>query len=145
MKSMPNSAVEARRRALSIDTPVQYLKGIGPRRSEQLAAQGVRTVGDLLEYPPFRYEDRTYFRPIDSLREGEWAVTRGRVKGIQDYQTRRRGFSIFQNANPPQLRGAPESWKRSIAACLLHTNALFLRNCFSFRWVCAWCGSIVSG
>src|SRR5206468_6534343 len=65
-------------------------------RSEQLAAQGIRTFRDLLEYPPFRYEDRTYFRPIDSLREGEWAVTRGRVKGIQDYQTRRRGFSIFQ-------------------------------------------------
>ena len=96
MKPMSNSAVAAPRRALSIDTPVQYLKGIGPRRSEQLAAQGVRTVRDLLEYPPFRYEDRTYFRPIDSLREGEWAVTRGRVKGIQDYQTRRRGFSIFQ-------------------------------------------------
>ena len=60
--------------AKSVDDAVQFLKGIGPRRSEMLAAHGIRTIGDFLGYIPFRYEDRTQFRPIESLREGEWGL-----------------------------------------------------------------------
>jgi ATP-dependent DNA helicase RecG len=80
----------------SIDTAVQFLKGIGPRRSEMLAAHGIRTTGDLLEYIPFRYEDRTQFRPIPSLREGEWGLICGEVCSIGGFETRRRGFSVFE-------------------------------------------------
>ncbi len=78
------------------DTPVQYVKGIGPRRGERLAAEGVRTVGDLINYPPFRYEDRTSFRTIRSLNEGEWALIRAEVCSVEGTQTRRRGFSIVE-------------------------------------------------
>jgi ATP-dependent DNA helicase RecG len=80
----------------SVDTPVQYLKGIGPRRSEMLAAHGIRTVGNLLDYAPFRYEDRTQFRPIHTLREEEWVLIRGEVCGIGGFDARRRGFSVFE-------------------------------------------------
>jgi ATP-dependent DNA helicase RecG len=82
--------------AATADTPVQFLKGIGPRRSEMLAAHGIVHVGDLLDYIPFRYEDRTQFRPIPSLKEGEYCLIRGEVRNVGNVDTRRRGFSIFE-------------------------------------------------
>lgn len=80
----------------SIDTPVQFLKGIGPRRSEMLSAHGIRTIEDLLDYVPFRYEDRTRFRQIQSLREGEWGLICGEVCSVGGFDTRRRGFSVVE-------------------------------------------------
>jgi ATP-dependent DNA helicase RecG len=80
----------------SIEMPVQFLKGIGPRRSEMLAAHGIRTIGDLIEYVPFRYEDRTQFRSIRSVQEEEWVLIRGEVRGHGGFDIRRRGFSIFE-------------------------------------------------
>jgi ATP-dependent DNA helicase RecG len=80
----------------SVDMPVQFLKGIGPRRSEMLAAHGIRIVGDLLDYAPFRYEDRMQFRSIQSLREEEWALIRGEVCSVGGFDSRRRTFSVFE-------------------------------------------------
>jgi ATP-dependent DNA helicase RecG len=80
----------------SVDDAVQFLKGIGPRRSEMLAAHGIRRIGDLLDCIPFRYEDRTQFRSIPSLREGELVLIRGEVCSVGGFDTRRRGFSIFE-------------------------------------------------
>ncbi|MDI9613420.1 MAG: ATP-dependent DNA helicase RecG [Acidobacteriota bacterium] len=80
----------------SMDTPVQFLKGIGPRRSEILAAHGIRTVGDLLHHVPFRYEDRTRFRSTVGLRPEEWVLLRGEVCSVRGVSGRRRGFSVFE-------------------------------------------------
>jgi ATP-dependent DNA helicase RecG len=82
--------------AISLDASVQYLKGVGPRRAETLAAQGIRTIGDLLDYPPFRYEDRTVYRTLQSLREGEWVLTRGQICAVGAFEARRRRLSIFE-------------------------------------------------
>ncbi len=78
------------------DTSVQYVKGIGPRRAERLRAAGVVTVADLLDHPPFRYEDRTCFRPIGSLQEGESALIRGVICGTGGFDSYRRRFSVLQ-------------------------------------------------
>jgi len=37
---------------LRLDTPVQYIKGVGPVKAEEFARLGVHTIGDLLEYYP---------------------------------------------------------------------------------------------
>mgnify|MGYP000123810327 CR=1 FL=1 len=37
---------------ITLETPVQYLKGVGPSRAKAFAELGVRTVSDLLEYYP---------------------------------------------------------------------------------------------
>ncbi|MGZ3882753.1 MAG: hypothetical protein ACXVPD_00890, partial [Bacteroidia bacterium] len=43
-----------------LDTPIVYLKGIGPHKAEVLQKElGVFTFRDLLTYYPFRYIDRT--------------------------------------------------------------------------------------
>jgi ATP-dependent DNA helicase RecG len=54
--------------------PVQYVKGVGPKRAEQLAKLGLATVDDLLFHLPFRYEDRREVRTIAALRPGEEAT-----------------------------------------------------------------------
>ena len=53
-------------------TAVQYVKGIGPRLAEILSAKGINTVGDLLHYLPFRYEDRLNPRGILNCEPGKW-------------------------------------------------------------------------
>ena len=65
-------------------TSVQYLKGIGPRLAEVLAAKGLHTVDDLLHYLPFRYEDRLNPRGISELTAGEMATVIAEVP-IRDY------------------------------------------------------------
>ncbi len=48
--------------------PIEYLKGVGPQRGESLRTEaGIRTIGDLLQYYPFRYIDRTRFHKISEI------------------------------------------------------------------------------
>lgn len=50
------------------DTPVEFLKGVGPQRSSLLNKElKIFTFGDLIQYYPFRYEDRTRFYTIDEI------------------------------------------------------------------------------
>src|SRR5258708_32490643 len=75
-------------------TPVQYIKGIGPRLAEVLGAKGIHTVADLLFYLPFRYEDRLNPRGIAELRPGEMATVIGEVRNSGLFRTRR--MPIFE-------------------------------------------------
>lgn len=70
------------------DSP-QYLKGVGPRKTELLAKNGLKTIADLLYYFPRRYLDRTNFREIGTLREGDQATIMGRVMTSGIIRTRR--------------------------------------------------------
>jgi ATP-dependent DNA helicase RecG len=51
-----------------LDTPVRFLKGIGPKRAEVLSGQGIETVRDLLYYFPYGYLDLGTVEPISALR-----------------------------------------------------------------------------
>lgn len=79
---------------LELSTPVQYVKGVGPRIAEILAGKGIRTVDDLLHYLPFRYEDRLNPRGIAELRPGEMATVIAEVRNFGLFRTRR--MPIFQ-------------------------------------------------
>jgi len=79
---------------LALSTPVQYIKGIGPRLAEVLGAKGIHTVADLLFYLPFRYEDRLNPRGIAELRPGEMATVIAEVRNSGLFRTRR--MPIFQ-------------------------------------------------
>src|SRR6266436_1775121 len=75
-------------------TSVQFVKGIGPRLADVLAAKGIHTVNDLLHYLPFRYEDRVNPRGISELRAGEMATVIAEVRTSGVFRTRR--MPIFQ-------------------------------------------------
>ena len=79
---------------LELSTPVMYVKGVGPRIGEVLGAKGIHTVGDLLHYLPFRYEDRLNPRGIAELRPGEMATVIAEVRNSGLFSTRR--MPIFQ-------------------------------------------------
>ena len=76
-------------------TPLQFLKGVGPRKAADLKRAGLVTVEDLLYRLPFRYEDRSRMQPIASLRPGNKAAVLGEIKSAHLATTRRRGFKIF--------------------------------------------------
>ena len=79
-----------------LQTPVQHLKGVGPRRAGELAAAGVQTVEDLLLTLPRRYEDRARLQSISDLRPGEVTSISGTVLSCGLRTTRRPGFRIFE-------------------------------------------------
>ena len=73
----------------ALDTPVMYVRGVGPRVSEMLAAKGIQTAEDLLYHLPFRYEDRQHPRSLDELKPGEVASVIAEVRGALLMRTRR--------------------------------------------------------
>jgi ATP-dependent DNA helicase RecG len=78
-------------------TPLQFLKGVGPRRAADLRRAGLVTVEDLLYRFPFRYEDRAHFASIASLNLGQDARSIvGEIVEAGVRWTRRRGFKIFE-------------------------------------------------
>jgi ATP-dependent DNA helicase RecG len=55
---------------IRLNDKVSFLKGVGSQRAAVLAERGIHTVDDLLQYFPFRYEDRIHFTPITALQPG---------------------------------------------------------------------------
>ncbi len=74
---------------LSLGDQVQFVRGVGPRLAELLAAKGIQTAGDLLYHLPFRYEDRQNPRSLDELKPGETASVIAEVRGAALLRTRR--------------------------------------------------------
>jgi ATP-dependent DNA helicase RecG len=81
---------------IALDTPLQYLKGVGPRRAADLQRVGLATVEDLLYRFPIRYEDRGTFQTIASLRPGVSASIAGQIVSCGIRPTRRPRFKIFE-------------------------------------------------
>lgn len=64
--------------------PVQFVKGVGPRRADLLRKTGIETVEDLLFHLPFRYEDRRRVSRIADARPGEEASFIGELAQLSD-------------------------------------------------------------
>jgi ATP-dependent DNA helicase RecG len=78
-----------------LQSKLQFLKGVGPRKAADLKRAGLVTVEDLLYRLPFRYEDRSRMQPIASLRAGSKAAVLGEITSAHLSATSRRGFKIF--------------------------------------------------
>ncbi|HET6568129.1 MAG TPA: ATP-dependent DNA helicase RecG [Rhodothermales bacterium] len=75
-----------------LTSEIQYLHGVGPKKGEALSKAGVHTFGDLLQYYPRRYLDRSTVTPIRSLDEAMAAVTVvGNVRNTRFIPGRGRG------------------------------------------------------
>jgi ATP-dependent DNA helicase RecG len=63
------------------DTPIEYLKGVGPQRASLLNKElNVFTFGDLIQHYPHRYEDRTRFFLVKEVNEEmPYVQLRGKV------------------------------------------------------------------
>ena len=81
---------------IQLETPLQFMKGVGPRRAADLSRVGLNTVEDFLYRFPIRYEDRGSFQTIASLRPGVPATIVGEVIACGLRPTRRPRFRIFE-------------------------------------------------
>jgi ATP-dependent DNA helicase RecG len=79
-----------------LQTPLQFLKGVGPKRAADLQRIGLATIEDLLYRFPIRYEDRGHLQPIAGLKPGQQVAIAGRIQGSRLRTTRRPGFKIFE-------------------------------------------------
>jgi ATP-dependent DNA helicase RecG len=79
-----------------LSTPLQFIKGVGPRRAADLERVGLLTVEDFLLRFPVRYEDRARVVPAASLRPGQVATVVGDVLSTGLRSTRRPGFRLFE-------------------------------------------------
>jgi ATP-dependent DNA helicase RecG len=68
-----------------LETKIEFLKGVGPKRAELLAKElNIRTFGDLITHYPFRYVDRTRFLTVSQINEDVGYVQlRGRILNVQ--------------------------------------------------------------
>ncbi len=79
---------------LTLETSLQFVKGIGPRIAQTLQEKRITTIEDLLYHLPFRYEDRLRPQAIEELVPGEMASLIGEVRGMALLRTRR--MPIFE-------------------------------------------------
>ena len=75
---------------LRLDSPVQYIKGIGPKRSRYFDKIGVTTVKDLIYLVARRYVDYSTVLRIRDLRIEDEATIIGRVDLVETRRTRNR-------------------------------------------------------
>lgn len=80
---------------LSLDTPVTYLKGVGPARADALQRLGIKFAGDLLRHVPHRYEDASTVTPIARAAVGADVTVLGQVVATGILPTRK-GLRVFQ-------------------------------------------------
>ncbi len=87
---------ESDRGFLHLDTPIQYCKGVGPKRAELFGKLGISTVEDALTYLPWRYEDRGNLKKIGRLAYGSYETVSGEVVSAEVVQTKRQRVKIFE-------------------------------------------------
>lgn len=83
--------------SVNLKTPVRYIKGVGPKKSEVLARAGIRTIEDILYYLPRRYEDRSSITALKDLKPGSSCMVQGEIitAGLRRSKS---GAPIFQIA-----------------------------------------------
>ena len=66
----------------ALNAPLTVLQGVGASNASLLAKLGLHTLGDLLYYFPFRYEDYTQLKPINEILYGNQLTVIGRVESV---------------------------------------------------------------
>ncbi|UCG30579.1 MAG: ATP-dependent DNA helicase RecG [candidate division WOR-3 bacterium] len=101
---------------LHLDSPVQYIKGVGPKRATYFGKIGVETVHDLMRLVPRRYVDYSTVMKIRDVRINDEATVIGRIEIIEARRTRKRvhlvtsllrdttGSIVLKWFNRPDLR-----------------------------------------
>src|SRR3989338_8763758 len=80
---------------IELSTPLQYLKGVGPKRAQALEKKGLRDIQDLLYFLPRAYQDRRSIQKIKDTQLGDKTVLQCEVVG-SELMTLRNRRKIFQ-------------------------------------------------
>lgn len=91
---MSNAPPITRRQSptIHLDSPIQYIKGVGPQRARLLGKLGIKTVRDALFYLPYRYEDRRNLKNIRNVTYGNLETIRGKILSLNTTELPQRSF-----------------------------------------------------
>jgi len=81
---------------MTLNTPVENIKRIGPKHAARLKKLGIKKVRDLLFHFPARYQDYSAIVPIKNLKEDTEVTIQGKVRHINQRNTYRRGLKIIE-------------------------------------------------
>jgi ATP-dependent DNA helicase RecG len=81
----------------SLDSSVQYIKGVGPKKAAALARMGIFTARDLLNYYPREYDDRRVVVKASLLSPQPRVTVAGRIMAV-DVIKLSRNLSVFKVA-----------------------------------------------
>jgi ATP-dependent DNA helicase RecG len=89
-KDMYNSKTHPMKNRLL--TPIQYVKGVGPKLAKLFEKKGILTVEDALYFLPRCYEDRSNLKKISELKAGRKETGLGEIllSGVAFYQNRKK-------------------------------------------------------
>ena len=75
-----------------LQTPIEFLKGVGPVRAELLGKElGIRTFKDLLNFFPYKYIDRTRFFKVQEIHgDLPYIQVKGRITNLQEHGLKRK-------------------------------------------------------
>ena len=111
-----------------LDSPIEFLKGVGPQRGVLLRKElNVNTFGDLLQYYPFRYVDRSVIQRIRDINpHTQFIQLKGKVSGMRvigEKQAKRLVATFRDDSGEIEL-----VWFKSIdwAKKMLNTQAVYL-------------------
>ncbi|KAF0145531.1 MAG: ATP-dependent DNA helicase RecG [Nitrospirae bacterium] len=76
--------------------PIQYIKGVGPRRAKLLNNLGIKTADDALYCLPYRYEDRENIKKISNLSYGQLETVTGKVIAAEVIKLPRSNLKLFE-------------------------------------------------
>ena len=116
---------------LNADTPVTYIKGVGPRRAEALEEQGIRCLRDLLYHFPRRYLDRSTITPISGCHAGVETTIIAKILSQQLVRTRRRNYY--------QILVSDQSGQMT---CVWFNGIRYIQNAFRTGDVVAFSGKV---
>lgn len=88
---------------MQLDTDIRYIKGIGEARARSMGKLGIHDLAGLVSYFPRAYEDRTQYKQIRELTDGETACVRAMVAEEPRLSRVRRGMELVK------LRAVDES------------------------------------
>ena len=92
------------------DTPIQYVKGVGPRLALIFNSREISTIRDLLFFFPRAYEDRTKISKVVDLVEGEATTVHVRVISVRQIPIRKMGRSILEVRCEDETGGVSLKW-----------------------------------
>ena len=80
---------------MKLSDDIEVLKGVGPKKAQQLHGLGLGSLFDLLTHFPRSYEDQSSITPIGRLEAGARATVAGVITGLQEKRAGRRGMVIL--------------------------------------------------
>jgi len=115
---------------LNLDTSVQYIKGIGPKRAEILVEVNIENVEDLIRYYPRKYLDRSNLVKINSLKKDQQVTVIGKVLSREKVLGRKKRFIVMVGDGT------------GILQCVWFQGIHYIQNAFKVGEIIAFSGKI---